>query len=260
MGTNVFELHKFVVLDETAIEEIRKAVIAWYYCEEGAPAIHPSSPMAELLEDGYMDTLLTFIRASGIDRGPRKFRNPLLGLPPYDRRSHGIPPFYFDGEKLKDEIEIDITVDHLKLILAMRDCDWTKPDRPAFDPKRVFNDHRDAAEGAREVLAPKKRDEETPDEEVDWDAEVEEEDEDDLTPEDREKYTRLWRETAAVLQVIVREAEVEPGVYVTSLFGGFKKLADTSDFALCRKLHERMGEGKLSRKTYVEMVRKASQD
>lgn len=244
----MFELNKITILDQTAIDEIRNAVVAWYYCEEGAAAIHPKSPMTELLDDGYMDAIITFYKASigQLEKviGKHSFKNPLVGLPPYDRYSHGIPPIYFDGDQVREEIEIDITLDHLKLIMKMSACDWAKPERPAFDPKRVFNDHRDAIVGAYVALT---GDEERADEDGDFN----------LSREETEHYKRLWLETAPALQVIVRHAPVEPGIYMDSFFSGFKRIGGCDDYDACRELFEKRGL-QISRKEYIELVNTAA--
>ncbi|MCZ7861532.1 hypothetical protein O9X98_08980 [Agrobacterium salinitolerans] len=236
----MFGLYNIIILDQAAIDQIRQAVVCWYHCEEGAPAIHPSSPMSEFKEDSYIDTLVAFIKASGIDTGPRRFRNPLIGMGPYDRRSHGIPPIYFDGDKLREEIEVDITPDHLKLLAHMTACDWQPSDRPSFDPKRVFNDHRDAAIGAYAALT--------------GDDEGDEEDGIVLSEEDERRYARLHQEMAAVLQVHVREADVEPGIYMNSLFGGFRKVGDADGYTKLRDLFVKR-DWFLSRKEYASIIR-----
>lgn len=244
----MLELNKIIILDQTAIDEIRNAVIAWYYCEEGAPAVHPMSPMNELKDDGYMDALITFFRASTELLGKHTFKNPLIGLPPYDRHSHGIPPIYFDGDRLKEDIEIDITWDHLKLLMHMGACDWTPPERPAFDPKRVFNGHRDAVVGAYVAL----NDEDRADEGGDFK----------LSDEEIARYKKLYLETAPALQVIVRNAVVEPGIYLDSFFSGFKRLGGCEDYDECRKLYEELADrtGKrFSRKKYIEIVNRSAE-
>jgi hypothetical protein len=245
----MFEFNKITILDQSAIDEIRKANIAWYYCEDGAPAIHPKSPMTELLEDGYMDALITFYKAS-IDKienlvGRHSFKNPLLGLPPYDRYSHGIPPIYLDGDDVKEDIEVDVTLDHLKLIMHMRACDWTKPARPSFDPKRVFNDHRSAVVGAYVALT---GEEARADEDGDFR----------LSSEETDRFKRLWLETAPVLQVIVRHAEVKAGIYLSSFFGGFKRLGDCDDYSHCREPYQKLVGKPLSRREYLAILRARS--
>jgi hypothetical protein len=241
----LLELNKITILDQAAIDEIRNAVVAWYYCEEGAPAIHPKSPMAELIDDGYMDAIITFCKASirNLEKviGKHSFKNPLIGLPPFDRHSHGVPPIYFDGDQMKDVIEIDITLNHLNLIKNMTVCDWAKPNRPAFDPKRVFNDHRDATVSAYVALNGEGK-------RTDEHGEVK------LSRKEKDRYKRLWLETAPALQVIVRQAEVEPGIYVESFFSGFRRIGSCDDYTNCRVPFKKLTGKKLSRKEYIEIV------
>lgn len=195
--------------------------------------------MTEFTEESYIDTLITFIRASQQITGVRRFCNPLLGLGPYDRHSHGIPPLYFDGDRLREEIEVDITLDHMKLLASMRACHWLPKERPAFDPKRVFNDHRDAVVGAYVA--------------INGDTEIHDDGEIDLSKADERKYRRLYEETVAVLQVLVREAEVTPGIYLDSFFGGFKRLGDAEPYSRIKAIFTKRQET-FPRAEYIEAI------
>lgn len=230
-------LNTVTVLDQAAIDEIRKAVVCWFHCEAGAPAIHPASPMSELGED-YAEHLEAFIYASDLPKeGKYSFPNPLIGLQPYTRHDHGIPSFYFDGgDKLKEVIEIEITKEHYILIGHLSLDDRTTPDRPRFEPKRVYNGHRDAARGAYEAINGEPED-----------GRIE------LTDAEWKRYERLHDETAAVLQVILRESVVEPGIYNDNLFFGFKKIAAIDDYEAGKELCRSKGLP-YSRKHYLEMA------
>ncbi len=232
----MLQLNKIIVLDQVAIDEIRSATVCWYHCEAGAPAIHPKSPMAELGDD-YLDALEVFVLASSYESfGPKRFANPLLGLGPYSRYDPGIPENYFDGDDLKAEIEFDFTFEHLKLLAHLTIDDYGEPPRkPRFDPKRVFSDHRDAALGAYCVIHGK----------------------DDvggrLSRAQRDKFQRLHFETAPALQILLREAAVEPGVYVKSLFTGLEKAMDITDYENCKKFSQEQG-WPFSRAKYIKLI------
>lgn len=235
----MFQLNKIVVLDQAAIDEIRSATVCWFKCEEGAPAIHQNSPMSELGDD-YADALEVFILASNFDDfGVRKFENPLIGATPYSRYHHGIPECYFDGDEVKKEIEIDFTFEHLKLLANLSIDEHGEPPRkPRFEPKRVYNDHRNAAAGAYCVIN-----------EQDY---VEYEN---ISDEDWNKYRRLHLETAPALQILLREANVEPGVYVNNLFSGLKKAMEITDYEKCKAFYQKTGRP-FSRSTYIGLIQR----
>lgn len=235
----MFQLNKIVVLDQAAIDEIRAATVCWYNCEEGAPAIHPKSPMAELGND-YADALEVFILASSFGEfGVRKFENPLLGAAPYTRYHHGIPESYFDGNEVKKEIEIDFTFEHLKLLAHLSIDEHGEPPRkPRFEPKRVYTDHRDAAVGAYCVINGQ-----------------DDVDDEDLPRGERAKYHRLHLETAPALQILLREATVEPGVYVKNMFSGLKKAMEIADYEKCKDFCQKIGRP-FSRAEYIKIIQR----
>lgn len=230
----------YYVLDQGAIDELRKAIVCWYHCESGAPAIHPSSPMKEVSAEEYAGLLSVFIQAGTMKPGHYRFANPLIGVGPYDRYSHGIPKLYFAGNQLKDEIEIDITEDHLKLLTMLSPDYRYSAGYPRFEPKRVYNGDTNAAMGAYAALR----------------GEFEGNDEDEYPP-DLGKYWGLHYEMAAVLQVFVREADVIPGVYSCHLLNGFSKLMNIGGFEAFRSLKTDMNTDG-SRRQFIEFLMEKS--
>lgn len=243
----MFSLQQFFILDQGAIDEIRKAKICWWRMEEGAPAVHPASLMEDIEQGDYGNLLFAFIQASTLEPGVRKFTNPLIGLKPYDRHSHGIPELYFDGDQMKDEIEINVTVAHLTLLKAMS-LEHDHPKHlPRFEAKRVYNDFRSAAKGAYMILNDVADDE---DEEVT----------DKLNWDELQPYHQLHLETAAALQVLVQEAVVEPGFYQESFFHGFERVRDLKDFDFYKSVMKKLGRP-ATRQGYVdEIVRLATRE
>jgi len=243
----MFSLQQFFILDQGAIDEIREAKICWWRMEEGAPAVHPASPMNDIAQEDYGNLLFAFVQASTLKPGVRKFMNPLIGLGPYDRHSHGVPELYFDGDQLKSEIEIDVTEAHLKLLKAMS-LEHDHPKHlPRFEAKRVYNDFRCAATGAYMILNDIADDE---DEEV----------ADKLDWEELKPYRQLHLETAAALQVLVHEAIVEPGFYQESLFHGFERVRGLEDFDFYKSMMKELGKP-ATRQGYIdEIVRLATRE
>lgn len=235
-----FSLQQFFILDQSAIDEIRKATICWWQMEEGAPAIHPASPMIDIDQADYGKLLYAFIQASNLKLGVRRFENPLIGLAPYNRHSHGVPSMYFDGDEMKKEIEIDVTEAHLKLLRAMSLEHEHPKHLPRFEPKRVYNGFLDAAVGAYMVINDVNSDE---DEEIAEGLQLEE-----LKP-----YEKLHLETTAALQVLVREAAVEPGFYQDRLLHGFEYLRDLSDYDIYKSRMQKTGLP-ASRQGYIDAV------
>ncbi len=127
----------------------------------------------------------------------------------------------------------------------MRECDWVSPERPAFDPKRVFNDHRDAALGAYVAIngEPENDDDGYPH----------------ISKADQDKYKRMYHDMAAVLQIVVREANVMPGIYGSSFFGDFKRLGNADDYTSTRELVEEITGKPYSRKRYLEASRRSAE-
>lgn len=228
------KLNTFTILDQPAIDEIRRATVAWYDCEAGAPAIHPRSPMIELLEDGYADHLDAFMRACSIETGRRSFPNPMIGMPPYSRYDHGIPPGYFVGDRLKETIEIDVTERHLVLLANLSIDLESQPERPRFNPKRVFNDYRDPVMGAYVAINGRPENSGFS-----------------LSEEQHAEYAALYEETAAALQVLLREATVEPGIYLSNLVTGFRKVRGSRDYDRFRELSAEFGQ-RASRAEYLD--------
>lgn len=245
LGFFMFSLQQFYILDQSAIDELRKAKVCWWRMEEGAPAVHPQTMMEDIGQEDYGNLLYAFVQASALEPGVRTFANPLIDLGPYSRHSHGVPDLYFDGEKLKPEIEINVTEAHLTLLKAMS-LEHDHPKHlPRFEAKRVYSDYRCAATGAYLVLNA------IPDDE---DEEVVRK----LTSEELQPYKQLHLETAAALQALLLEATVVPGFYEGRLFGGFRKVRDLDDFEFYKSLMKDLGRP-ATRQGYInEIVRLAS--
>lgn len=243
----MFSLQQFFILDQGAIDEIRKAKICWWRMEEGAPAIHPASLMEDIEQENYGNLLFAFIQASTLEPGVRKFTNPLIGLGPYDRYSHGIPELYFDGDQMRDEIEINVTEAHLKLLKAMSLENGHPKHLPRFEAKRVYNGFRCAATGAYMILNDVTDDE---DEEV----------AENLTWEDLKPYRQLHLETAAALQILVQEATVEPGFYQERFLHGFERTRGLEDFDFYKSMMKELGRP-ATRQGYIdEIIRLATRE
>ncbi len=220
----MLQLHSVSILDQAAIDELRSAIVCWYHCESGAPAIHPSSPMSELGGD-YAKHLQTFLDVCSFEAfGKRSFTNPLLGLGPYNKWDHGYPETYFtEDQKAKQIIEFELTPDHLTLAKALSQDDRTTPDRPRFEPKRVFNGYTDAPEGAYALLTGA-------------------EDGYSLPKHKYKHYEKLHYEMAATIQILLREAIVEPGVYHRFLWGKPQRFDDTHRWERMKEIAERVGD------------------
>jgi hypothetical protein len=187
-----------VLMTKRLVDSLRNAAVAWYHCEAGAPAIHPATPITVYAgyETSPQDSLMAFVQCGVMDPGVYRYANPLLGLGPFTRHDHGIPSNYFEGksERLRDEIEIDITANHLKLLKCFSFDDCAPPERPGFDPKRPYQAPGKQTSSIADLLFAG-------------------EDEDLADEEDFDITEEMHHEMASVLQVFLREAKIEPGVY-----------------------------------------------
>lgn len=68
------------------------------------------------------------------------------------------------------------------------------------------------------------------------------EDEDEPNRDDLKKYRQLHYETVAVLQVLVREADVKLGVYQERFLSGLEYAFDLDDFEFYTKIMRRLGK------------------
>jgi hypothetical protein len=74
-----------------------------------------------------------------------------------------------------------------------------------------------------------------------------------LQPEELKPYEKLHLETAAALQVLVREASVEPGFYQNRLLHGFEYVRDLSDYDFYKSRMQKLGRP-ATRQGYINAV------
>lgn len=205
-----------VLMTTGLIESLRNAAVVWNRCEEGAPAIHPATPI--VVYSGYetsaMDSLMAFIMCGRMDPGLYRYPNPLVGLGPFNRYDPGIPANYFEagGERLKAEIEIEVTANHLKLLKCFSFDDRAPPERPGIDPKRPYQTPGKPTSSIAELLFS----------------------DDDVSEDENFEVTEeMHREMASVLQVFLREATIEQGVYSgTPVFNNWRCVRPCGDLVM----------------------------
>lgn len=205
-----------VLMTKGLIDSLRNAAVVWYHCEEGAPAIHPATPVR--VYSGYetspMDSLMAFIMCGALEPGSYRYPNPLVGLGPFTRHDHGIPANYFEArsEGMKSEIEIEVTANHLKLLKSFSFDDRAPPERPGIDPKRPYQAPGKPTSSIADLLF--------------GDDDVSENDDFEITDE-------MHQEMASVLQVFLREAKVEQGIYSgTPAFNNWRCVKPCGDLVI----------------------------
>jgi hypothetical protein len=115
--------------------------------------------------------------------------------------------------------EFTVTEDHLRLLRHVH-LYWDYGEgygAPAINPKRPYGDSY-VERSIAEIL-------DAPDSDWEWDEETEDFD---LTPEARERFTRLHVETMVVLHVTLAAGELRPGQYVRDEVIGWVRLEEES--------------------------------
>ena len=115
--------------------------------------------------------------------------------------------------------EFTVTEDHLKLLRHVH-LYWDYGEgygAPAINPKRPYGDSY-VERSIAEIL-------DAPDSDWEWDEEGEDFD---LTPEARERFTRLHVETMVVLHVTLAAGELRPGQYVRDEVIGWVRIEEES--------------------------------
>lgn len=157
---------------------------------------------------------MAFIMCRKMEPGVYRYPNTLIGLGPFTHHDHGIPSNYFEGgsTKLRSEIEIAITENHLKLLKSFSFDDRAPPERPGIDPKRPYQAPGKPTSSIADILFS--------------DEHVSEDDNFDITEE-------MHHEMASVLQVFLRDAQIEHGVNSgTPVFNNWRCVRPCGDFEM----------------------------